>query len=187
MAELKDKIDVFRRLWQDSDDSKANRTAYKLGIFVKKEMDEYRRKYSFMQDVSTLECFRWRVKQSADQERQELSVPEPTDDEFWKAVYDNDPFKLAPNTQSDLHRYLTMKNLNSMPLGKYGGYARLELICRMGALPNTETIRNHTSLEYAATDSGAISYPDAHPFELVDDNFTVKDSQDLRLRRFASL
>ena len=187
MAELRTKNDVFHRLWQDSHDSEETRTAYKLDIFVGREMDKYRRKYSFMQNVTTLEFCLWRLKLREGQERQELSVPVPTNDQFWRAVYDYDPFKLTPNTHSDLHRYLTMKNLDSVPLGKYGGYATLELVRRMGALPNTETIRNHTNLKYAATDSGAISYPDAHPSELEDDNFKVKDSQDLRLRRFASL
>lgn len=159
MAEFRNKTDVFRRLWQDCRDSKIMGNPSELNKFVGRAMDEYRRTYSFMQSVTTLEFCQWRLEQRADQERQELNVPVPTDGQFWRAAYDHNPFNLAPHTHSDLHRYLTMKNLDSVPLGKYGGYADLELIRRMGALPNTETIRNHTKLEYAATDSGRNQLP----------------------------
>ena len=186
MAELRNKTDVFRRIRQDFMQCREARG--RLRIFLNKELDKYRRMYSFMQDATVLEYLTFVVGQSAEMQMQELKDPVPSDGKFWRAVFDYDPFKLAPNTHSDLHRYLRMKNLASVPLGLYGGYAKLELVRRVGALPNTETVRNLTELEYAATDSGAISYPDAHPSELVDEkSFRVKDSQDSRLRRFTSL
>ena len=140
-----------------------------------------------MRNVTAIEYFEYWVRQSAERQLQELRDPVPTDSEFWKAVFYYDPFKLAPGTHSDLFKYLRMKNLDSVPLGMYGGYAKLELIRRMGALPITETRQTITNLKFAATDSGAISYPDAHPSELEDEGFQVQDSQDQRLRRFTSL
>ena len=187
MVELRDKMDVFCRIQQEAKSRKEYRGAVGLGIFVNKELDKYRLRYSFMKDATEEEFLVFVIKGSADQQMDELKVPVPTDSQFWKAVYDYNPFNLAPNTHSDLYKYLSMKHLRSVPLGMYGGYAKLELIRRMGALPNTETIQNLTNLDYAATDSGAISYPDAHPSELVNENYRVRDKDDQRLRRFAAL
>ena len=187
MAELRDKVGVFRRLEHDAKVSQEARGAYRLRNFVNKELDKYRRKYSFMQNVTALDYLEFVVGQSAQQQMQELQDPVPTDSEFWRAVYEYKPFELAPNTHSKLYDYLRMKNLASVPLGMYGGYAQLELVRRMGALPNTETIQNLTNLEYAVTDSGAISYPDAHPSDLESDDYRVRDKDDHRLRRFTSL
>ena len=187
MAELRDKFDVFRRISEDSLDSLEAHTTSGLKRFIRKELDKYQARYPFMQNVTALEYLQHAVGQSAERQLQELKDPVPTDLQFWKAVFDYDPFKLAPGTHSDLSKYLSMKNLDSVPLGMYGGYAKLELIPRTGALPNTETEQTITNLGYAATDSGAISYPDAHPSELKDEGFRVQDLEDQRLRRFTSI
>ena len=188
MAEFRDKMDVFYRIHQDTKRNKEAQGPIKLGIFVNKELDKYRRRYAFMQNVTEEEYLLYVIRGSAYQQMEELQVPVPTDSQFWKAVYDYDPFKLAPNTHSDLYKYLSMKNLASVPLGMYGGSAKLELIRRMGALPNTETEQNLTDLDYATTDSGAISYyADAYPPEPVHEEYRVQDRQGQRLRRFASL
>lgn len=187
MTELKNKLDVFRRVREDAMNSREARGASEYGIFVDKELDKYRREYSFMQNVTLWDYIDFWTRHSAEQQMRELQDPVPTSQEFWRAVYDYDPFTLAANTHSKFYKYLKMKNLDSVPLGMYGGYAKLELVRGMGALPNTEISQNLTNLEYAATDSGAISYPDSHPSELENDDYRVKDSQDRRLRRFASL
>ncbi|KAL8782951.1 MAG: hypothetical protein Q9195_009524 [Heterodermia aff. obscurata] len=187
MAELRGKVDVFCRISEDAEKCQEPLGPNELGIFVNKELDKYRREYPLMQNLTPLDYFTFWVKRSAEQRIQELEEPVPPDEQFWKAVYDYDPFKLAPNTHSDLSKYLAMKNLDSIPLGMYGGYAKLELICRSGALPNTETSENRTKLRCAATNSGAISYPYARPSEFEDEEYRVQDSQDQRLRRFISL
>ena len=190
MAELRDKFDVFRRISEDSLNSLEAQTMSGLKRFIRKQLDKYQARYPFMQNVTALEYLQHAVGQSAERQLQELKDPVPSDLQFWKAVFDYDPFKLAPGTHSDLFKYLRMKNLDSVPLGMYGGYAKLKLIRRMGALPDTETGKTVSKLKFAATDSGAISYPDAHPSELEDledEGFQVQDSQDQRLRRFTSL
>jgi len=88
-----------------------------------------------------------------------------------------------------LQRILSRRNLESVPLGKYGGSnnARLELIPEIGALPTTDNVEGRISLYYAATDSGAISYPDGHPSEFEESRFRIRSTEDRKLRRFASL
>lgn len=75
----------------------------------------------------------------------------------------------------------------------------LKLIPAVGALPTSHIPNFSSPFEYAATDSGAISYPDGHPSEETapldpkDFSFegksvpTIKAFQDDKLRRFASL
>lgn len=184
----RDRFDVFRLIAQAALYTRQACQSLEIyDAFVEKEMEKYRRTYPFMRDVSSREYWTFKVERRAELQRQELAVPVPTAEQFWQAAYDFDPHNSTASTGSDLSRMLTMRNLPDIPLGNLGGTAKLALIPGMGALPNTEKEQGLTELRYAATDSGAISYPDAHPSELEDDDFKVRASQDNRLRRFAAL
>jgi len=62
----------------------------------------------------------------------------------------------------------------------------LKLIPGLAALPPTRE-EDPTDLHYAATDSGAIGYPDARPARPDKQRQMVRPSEDAELRRFASL
>ena len=57
MAELKNKLDVFRRIREDAMDNGALRGASRYENFVDTEVNRYRIEYSFMQNVTTSDYF----------------------------------------------------------------------------------------------------------------------------------
>ena len=186
MAQLRTVQDVFDRIYQASIDTQA---AYngRYRNFVDEEIERSRRTYPFMADVTRLDFFIWRAREGAQRKQLALAQPKPTAEQFWNAAYDFNPHS-NPGTVTELEKILSIRNLASIPLGKLYGLndAKLELIPGVGALPITEQI-DVTNLRYAATDSGAISYPDGHPSEFDEPRLIVKSLADNKLRRFASL
>jgi len=156
---------------------------------VEELFENARQTYPFMSDVTIIEYHRYFLRQGAQKKQEEIEQPKPTLEQFWNAAYNFDPLSTAASTVSDLQRILSRRNLESVPLGKYGGMnnARLELIPEIGALPTTDNVKGRISLHYEATDSGAISYPDGHLSEFEESRFRIRSTEDRKLRRFASL
>ena len=82
---------------------------------------------------------------------------------------------------------LGSETFDPVPLGKLRGEQKMALIPTMGCLEFNEIdSANYPDLEYAETNTEAISYADGHPSE--DQLFLrVKSDDDLKLRRFAVL
>lgn len=184
MATPHNERNIFNLIAQGSRVTKVTRNHAKLCDFVETELTKYRQNYDFMKNVTVRDYLKYRFNSIADE--QEI-VPKPTAQQFWDAAFDLNPLEGSVGTVTQLQKYLSLKTLDAIPLGRYGGLAKLELIPGIGALPNTERLEKFTNFRFAATDSGAISYPDGYPSEFEDDSFRVKSSQDEKLRRFASL
>ncbi len=189
MAEPRIVEDVFNRIRKTYFDSPIQKEVHrKRWEFVDDLFETARRTYPFMSNVTVLDYYRYSLRQVALQ-KQELEQPRPTPEQFWNAAYNFDPLNTPAGTVSNLQRILSSRNLESVPLGKYGGMnnARFELLPEIGALPTTDNVEGRISLTYAATDSGAISYPDGHPSEFEESRFRIRSTEDKKLRRFASL
>ena len=191
MAHLRVIEEIFENIWKSACECGA---AYdeRLEEFVENEIEKSRRTHLFMGDVTDLDYFLWKQRQFNLQKQLALERAEITPEQFWKAAYDFDPHRTPEGTVTELQKILSVSRyLDSVPLGKLYGLnqAKLELIPGMGALPTTETTEETelTDLHYAATDSGAISYPDGHPSEFDEPRVIVTSLADNKLRRFASL
>lgn len=189
MAEPRTVEDVFAKIRKTLFDSPIRKEgSRKRGEFVHKLFEHAQQTYPFMSNVTILDYYRYSLRQNALQ-KQMIQGPKPTPEQFWNAAYNFDPLNTPAGTVSDLQRILSRRNLESVPLGKYGAMsdARLELLPEIGALPTTDDVEGRISLRYAATDSGAISYPDGHPSEFEESRVRIKSTEDRKLRRFASL
>ncbi|KAI4270285.1 MAG: hypothetical protein L6R38_007174 [Xanthoria sp. 2 TBL-2021] len=130
------------------------------------------------------------------------AVPKPTSQDFWKAAYDYDP--LGPNPPPDgsvLQKIFTSGCMEPISIGRIYGKTLLKLLPVMGALPAPDIPDFETPFDFAATDSAAISYPDAYPSEeeltpqgeelssgaMAQTPTTVKAQDDDKLRHFAAL
>jgi len=190
MAEPRTVEDLFNKVRQTYFDSPIQREGFdKRWGFVEELLEDARQTYPFMSNVTIIEYHRYFLRQRAQKKQEESEQPKPTPKQFWNAAYNFDPLNTPAGIVSDLQKLLSMRNLESVPLGKYGGMnnARFELIPGIGALPTTDNVERLISLRYATTDSGAISYPDGHPSEFEESRFRIKPTEDKKLRRFASL
>lgn len=185
MAQLRTTEEVFEAIHKAAKESHAAYDYDQYPIFVENEIDQWRRIHSFMDDATVDQFFQWRVTNDAHKKHLTLAQPKPTAEQFWEAAYSFDPHNAASGV-TELQRILSMKDLDSVPLGRLYG-VKLELIPGMGALPTTDDSTKITNLPYAQTDSSAIAYSDGHPSEFDEISLIIKDVSDNKLRRFASL
>lgn len=180
--------DIFERIYQAAKDTRFAYRPTKYGRFVEGEIDQWRRVHVYMDDVTAGDYFTWRLRTLNQQKRLELAQPAPTAEQFWKAAYEFSPHSTPADAITDLERILNSKRLGSLDLGNlYGNTeAKLKLIPGLAALPTSKET-DPTDWHYAATDSGAISYPDGHPSKFDEPRLIIKSLEDNRLRRFASL
>ncbi|KAL9615633.1 MAG: hypothetical protein Q9204_008719, partial [Flavoplaca sp. TL-2023a] len=82
----------------------------------------------------------------------------PTEEQFWQAAYDYPESKLVD--------YLASGRVGPMTIGKLYGETTLKLLPSIGVL-SAASLDPEASLDFAATDSGAIYYPDGHPTEQI--------------------
>ncbi|KAL8825092.1 MAG: hypothetical protein Q9191_004626 [Dirinaria sp. TL-2023a] len=157
--------------------------------FVEKEIQKATKRYPFMSGVTRKDFSLHFARKDTEKKQAQLTQPKPTSEQFWDAAYKIDPLHAPADHVSDLQKIMTMRNLENVPLGKYGGMedAVFELMPALGSLPRTEDAQELTSLPYASTDSGAITYPDGRPSEYEDAAWRIKSRDDHTLRRFASL
>lgn len=115
-----------------------------------------------------------RKKSNRDQDR-----TVPTAAQFGDAAFRFDPLS-RPGVETDLEKIFSDNRIDSIPLGKLKGLAKL-----VGALPTTQNSPG-MALRYAATDAGALYSPDGHPSDLRESS-EYQSSEKEKLRRFASL
>lgn len=157
MARPRNVEDVFNKVQQTYLNSPIQKEgSNKRWAFMEELLDNAQQTYHSMSDVTIIEYHRYYLRRNAHEKQEEIEQPKTIPEQFWNAAYSFDPLNTPAGTVSDTQRELSRRNLESVPLGRYGGMnnARLKLIPDIGALPN---------LRCAATDSGAISYPDGHP------------------------
>ncbi|KAL8881733.1 MAG: hypothetical protein Q9198_001121, partial [Flavoplaca austrocitrina] len=77
----------------------------------------------------------------------------PTEERFWQAAYDYPESKLVD--------YLASGRVGPIRIGKLYGETMLKLLPSIGVL-SAAPLDPEPSLDFAATDSGAICYPDGH-------------------------
>lgn len=161
-------------------------------------------RYPFLRGKTSTDFFHHHVRKSARAKQAANAGPPPTIEDFWKAAYEFDP--LGPNPSSEpsaLQKLLTTGRLGLIPLGKLYGSTMLKLLPRIGALPTSAMPDEEPAFDFAATDSGAISYPDGHPPGAIPPSQSpdpatssnlisnpiprTRASTDDKLRRFASL
>ena len=180
--------DVFAEI---ENRGKESRVVYEsvqvVDAFIEKELEKARHIYTFMKDATVLDYCDYINTLFAQKKRNAMMLPLPTADQLWEAAYNYDPLSTPPGTVSDLQKILSDRRLDSVPLGRLWGECKLELIPEIGALPSTEDEEGLTTFSYAATDSGAISYPDGHSSQSEAPGLKVNPREDDKLRRFASL
>ncbi|KAL8942693.1 MAG: hypothetical protein Q9211_001291 [Gyalolechia sp. 1 TL-2023] len=153
-----------------------------------------------MANQTLLDYDRWGAEKELAQIEEFMSRPAPTSAQFWKAAYEYDPLSPnAPDGPNALREIISSGRAGPYTIGKLWGHTTLKLIPAMGALQPPSSSSFQPPFEYAATDSGAISYPDGHPSEemFAPDyatssaqgkiSYTIKAQEDDKLRRFAAL
>ena len=152
--------------------------------FVRNELEKARNCYSFMQGVTEKDYFFAVVSRRAQDKQRDQDRPVLTAAEFWDAALRFDPLS-RPEVETDLEKIFSDNRIDSIPLGKLKGLTKLELIPAIGALTTNQNSPG-TALRYAATDAGALYYPDGHPSDLRGSS-EYQSSEKTKLRRFASL
>lgn len=188
MAQPQTVEDIFEGIFQAAKDTHFAYRPTQYGRFVEGELDKLRRTHGFMKDVMGRDYFNWRMRTLNQQKTLELVQPAPTAEHFWNAAYKFSPHTTPAGTVTKLEKLLSSRRLGSVHLGRLPEMndGQLKLIPGLAALPPTKE-EDRTDLHYAATDSGAIGYPDERPAGPDKHRRVVDASEDTKLRRFASL
>lgn len=152
--------------------------------FVTDELENARKRYSFMQGVMEKDYFAHMVSRRAQEKQRDHDKPVPTAAQFWYAALRFDPLS-RPGVETDLEKIFLDNRIDTIPLGKLKCLAKVELIPAVGVLPTNQKSPG-TALRYAATDAGALYYPDGHPSDMRGSS-EYQSSEKEKLRRFASL
>ncbi|KAL8652350.1 MAG: hypothetical protein Q9226_004311 [Calogaya cf. arnoldii] len=184
--------------------SRTDRTTDKYKIWFEDQIEQRRARYPSMAYATFGDFLRWKMGKMAQEVREAKAAPKPTARDFWEAAWDYDP--LGPNPQpngSELLRIIMSGHMKPISIGKIYGEVLLKLLPTLGALPAPDIPGFDGPFDFAATDSGAISYPDGHPSEEQLGSFwedlpggskrpsqkppVIKAADDDKLRRFAAL
>ena len=185
MSQSRTAQDVFTQISKSARQTGAIFTSLAIyEKFVKEELEKSRNRYSFMQGVTEKDYFFAMASRRAQEKQREQDKPVPTAAQFWDAALRFDPLS-CPGVETDLEKIFADNRIDSIPLGKLQGLAKLELIPAVGALPITQN-NPGIALRYAVTDAGALYYPDGHPPDLSGSS-EYQSSEKEKLRRFASL
>lgn len=172
--------------------------------FIKTQLAEAKRYHAWMPNVEEEHFHEWAIQYDAQKMNANRIETPPTSKEFWRAAYDYGT--LGPNAADDpkdLLRLIASGLAGPYTIGKLYGITTLKLTPAIGALTASEIpVPGWSSpFEFAATDSGAISYPDGHPSATWDATYLLRSSSssrdpmrtrfkaedDDKLRRFAAL
>ncbi|KAL8853174.1 MAG: hypothetical protein Q9221_001908 [Calogaya cf. arnoldii] len=185
--------------------SRVDQTTDKYKDWFEDQIEQRRARYPSMANATFGDFLRWKMGKMAQEVRDAKTAPKPTAQDFWKAAWEYDP--LGPNPQpngSDLLRIIMPGHMEPISIGKIYGEVLLKLLPTLGALPAPDIPGFDGPFDFAATDSGAISYPDGHPSEEQLGSFwddlpggdskrpsqkppVIKAADDDKLRRFAAL
>ncbi|KAL9604119.1 MAG: hypothetical protein Q9219_000707 [cf. Caloplaca sp. 3 TL-2023] len=170
-------------------------------IWIRAEIAKAKARYPLMRDLTLSNYIEYRSLAVARKLPPALSDKTPTSTDFWKAAYNFNP--LGPNAPphgSDLQRIIASGRAGPYTIGKLYGETTLKLIPAIGCLLAHEITGAEPTFEYAATDSGAISYPDGHPStKMLQPRYptppftggraktTIQARDDDKLRRFAAI
>lgn len=163
MSHLRTPEEVFDKIEQDAgryetQDPREHRRWVKVQIAAAQEQ------YPFMRDKTSADYIHYHVRKDASEIEAANARPPPSSEEFWNAAYAFDPFDRKSSSEPDaLQNILTSGRLGLITLGKVYGHTTLKLLFRIGALPTSAMPDEEPALDFAATDCGAISYPDGHP------------------------
>lgn len=135
--------DIFERIYQAAKDTRFAYRPTQYGTFVEEEIDQWRRVYVCMDDVTAKDYFKWRLRALNQQKQLELAQPAPTAEQFWKAAYEFSPHSTQADTITDLEKILNSKRLGSLDLGNLYGNpeAKLKLIPGLAAFATEQRDR----------------------------------------------
>ena len=204
MAQPRTAEEVFFRIADEESRKFGAEEIFESIAWVEEELGKAKELYDFMREKTADEYYDYHVLRLQNQYLAKLAGPTPTPEEFWNAAYDVDPLGSNPTAHtSKLQEILRTGRMGPITLGKVYGQVTLKLLPAMGALPENPNPPYDSQLDFAGTDSGAISYPDGHPFETVEELIepasspaspskvkkmvTIEPSHDDKLRRFMSL
>ena len=196
--------EVFSRIADEESRKFGAEDIFESIAWVEGELKKSQELYPFMREKTADEYYDYHVLRLQNQYLAKFAGPTPTSEEFWNAAYDFDPMDSSPSKcPSKLQEILRTGRMGPITLGKVYGQVTLKLLPAMGALPENPNPPYDSQLDFAGTDSGAISYPDGHPSGLMADPIepgpsaaslskikkmvTIKPSNDDKLRRFTSL
>ena len=139
-----------------------------------------------MRDKTADDYFTFILDNEARQRPKQKTTPPPTADQLWKAVCDWEPLGSGPNSDAEsVFQLLESGRFNPIPPGKLRGETKLVFIPGFGGLTYTEFETGKSlTLEYADTNTLAISCPDGHPSE-DQIGLKVKSEDATKLRQFA--
>ena len=201
MARFTTAEEVFDSFGQEAHSEGLSRgDARKHLQWMKEKMAEANKIYPFMANMTLKDYFDYRSRYNAGVIKEsQISNTISEGLSFWRAAYDFDPLNIPG--RSNLEKMLAKGKMEPLILGKIYGKVTMSLLPGIGALPVHDPDFN-PPLDYAATDSVALFYPDGHPSEdMVYQNLkesppptapttrtaTIKPNQDDRLRRCACL
>lgn len=197
--------EVYSRIADEVSRKFGSEKIFESSAWVEGELEKAHELYPFMREKTADEYYDYHVLRLQNQYLAKFAGPTPTSDEFWNAAYDFDPLGSNPSPYpSKLQEILRTGRMGPITLGKLYGRVTLKLLPAMGALPENPSPPYDSQLDFAVTDSRAISYPDGHPSGTVAEPIetgpspaplssemkkkaAIKPSNDGRLRRFRSL
>ncbi|KAL8877661.1 MAG: hypothetical protein Q9198_004364, partial [Flavoplaca austrocitrina] len=136
--------------------------SYIYDPWVAKRLRDYEQglKFPHLRNMTLEEYYQYRIQQRDKKLESAMTEYTPTDQQFWKAVYDYNPLE-EPNS-AKMVEYLASGRLGPIIIGKLYGEKMMKLVPGIGVL-SAAPLEGEPSLDFAATDSGAIYYPDGHP------------------------
>ncbi len=163
MSQSRTPEEVFDKIEQDAgryetQDPREHRRWVKVQLAAAQEQ------YPFVRDKTSADYIHYHVRKDASEIEAANAGPPPSSKEFWNAAYASDPFDRKSSSEPDAPQNIfTSGRLGLITLGKVYGHTTLKLLPRIGALPTSEMPDEDPAFDFAATDSGAISYPDGPP------------------------
>lgn len=181
--------EVYDRIYHSAVTACAGSKAAGTGDYVEIALKDASKKYPFMKGATVKQLLYYITKKQNTEKRRAWQQDRPTEKDFWDAAYEFDPLRQDPGSgPSRLVQLLTPSRFDVLPLGKLYNDIGLGLIPEIGALPESEIrTEDFTTFSPAASDSGAISYSDGHPSEVILPSDMMQPNKDKKLRRFASL
>ena len=161
MSQPPTREELFARVHQETlDNFIIAAPSYEYNRWVTRRFQEYEDelKLPHLRNMTLEEFYLYKIRVRDIKLQSAIADSIPTEEQFWQAAYDYPESKLVD--------YLASGRAGPIMIGKLYGETLLKLLPSIGVL-STAPLDPEPSLDFAATDSGAIYYPDGHPTEQI--------------------
>ncbi|KAL9033959.1 MAG: hypothetical protein Q9180_005669, partial [Flavoplaca navasiana] len=161
MSQPPTREEIFARVHQETlDNWVIAAPSYEYDRWVTTRFQEYEDELELphLRNMTLEEFYQYNIRVRDIKLQSAIADSIPTEEQFWQAAYDYPESKLVD--------YLASGRVGPITIGKLYGETTLKLLPSIGVL-SAAPLDPEPSLDFAATDSGAIYYPDGHPTEQI--------------------